>query len=77
MLLGLRFVYFNYILNQGAGNIQSLILAAVLLIIGIQVFMIGLVADLIGANRKILDETLYRLRRQELEQKEKPIPPNE
>lgn len=77
VFLGLRFVYFNYILGQGTGHIQSLILAAVLSIIGFQVFMIGLVADLIGANRKILDETLYRLRKQEFEQKEKQSPPNE
>jgi glycosyltransferase involved in cell wall biosynthesis len=61
-----RFLYF-YIIGGGiAGHIQSLILAAVLLIVGFQVFLIGLVADLIGFNRKILEEVLYRLRRLEL-----------
>jgi glycosyltransferase involved in cell wall biosynthesis len=61
-----RFLYF-YIAGGGiAGHIQSLILAAVLLIVGFQVFLIGLVADLIGFNRKILEEVLYRLRRVEL-----------
>lgn len=59
--IGLRFVYF-YFTDGGAGHIQSLILAAVLLIIGFQVFLIGLLADLIGANRKILEKILYRLR---------------
>jgi len=66
--LGLRFVYFNYIVNEGAGHIQSLILAAVLLIVGFQVFTIGLVADLVSANRKILEETIYHVRKQEYKQ---------
>ena len=63
-LIGLRFVYF-YAVGQGMGHIQSLILAAVLLIVGFQVMLIGLVADLIGFNRKIIEEVLYRLRRAE------------
>ncbi len=63
---GLRFLY--YFLTeqgQGVGHVQSLILAAVLLITGFQVLLIGLVADLIGFNRKILEELLYRVRRLE------------
>jgi glycosyltransferase involved in cell wall biosynthesis len=63
--LGLRFLYFRYT-NQGGGNIQSVILSAVFLIVGFQVFLIGLVADLIGFNRKIQEEVLYRLRRLEM-----------
>ena len=66
VLLGLRFLYY-FVVNQGAaGHVQSLILAAVLLIVGFQVCLIGLTADLIGFNRKILEETLYRIRRLEL-----------
>jgi hypothetical protein len=38
----------------------------VLLIIGFQVLLIGLVADLIGFNRKILEEILYRIRKLEI-----------
>jgi glycosyltransferase involved in cell wall biosynthesis len=60
-----RFLYF-YFTEGGMGHVQSLILAAVLLIVGFQIFLIGLVADLIGFNRKILEEALYRLRRIEL-----------
>ena len=68
VLLGLRFLYF-FVVNQGAaGHIQSLILAAILLIVGFQVCLIGVIADLIGFNRKILEETLYRMRRIELDQ---------
>jgi len=66
LLLGLRFLYF-YGNGLGSGHVQSLILMAVLLIVGFQTFMIGLLADLVGFNRKILEETLYRLRRLELE----------
>ncbi len=64
--LGVRFLYF-YFMGQGSGHVQSVILAAILLIIGFQIFLIGLIADLIGFNRKILEEILYRLRRIEIE----------
>lgn len=62
-----RFIYF-YAIGQGAGHVQSLILSAVLLIVGFQIFLIGLVADLIGFNRKVLEEILYRQRRQEFDE---------
>lgn len=63
--IGVRFLL-AYLGGTGAGHIQSLILSAVLLIAGFQTLLIGLVADLIGANRKILEEMLYRLRRIDL-----------
>jgi hypothetical protein len=69
LVLGLRFLYF-YIIGQGVGHVQSVILSAVLLIIGFQVLLIGLVADLISFNRKILEEVLYRLRRIEIGERE-------
>ena len=67
-LLGFRFLYLFVVRASATGNIQSLILAAVLLIVGFQVCLIGLVADLIGFNRKIMEEILYRMRRLEIEQ---------
>ncbi len=69
LILGIRFLYFFFI-GQGAGHVQSVILTAVLLIVGFQVLLIGLVADLIGFNRKILEEMLFRLRRIELEEQD-------
>jgi hypothetical protein len=42
------------------------ILSAILEIVGFQVMLIGLLADLIGFNRLILEEILYRVRRLEL-----------
>ncbi len=61
LILGLRFLYF-YAINRSAGHIQSLILAAILAIVGFQVGLIGLVADAVSMNRKMLEETLYRAR---------------
>jgi hypothetical protein len=66
LFLGIRFLYLNYIVQQGEGLIQSVILSASLLIVGFQVLLIGLLADLIAFNRKILEELLYRIRRIEL-----------
>lgn len=57
--IGVRFLFFYAIGNAG-GHIQSLLLAAVLLIIGFQIFLIGLVADLIASNRKLLENIILR-----------------
>jgi glycosyltransferase involved in cell wall biosynthesis len=62
--IGVRFLVF-YFRGTGTGMIQSLILAAVFLIVGFITFLIGLIADLVSFNRKILEEVLYRLRRQD------------
>ena len=69
LALGIRYLYFVSI-GEGAGHVQSVIVAAMLLIVGFQVALIGLLADLIGFNRKILEEVLYRLRRIELSDRE-------
>ena len=66
LIPGLRFLYF-FFLGRAGGHIQSLILSAILLIVGFQILLIGLLADLISFNRRILEEVLYRLRRLELE----------
>lgn len=65
MVLGLRFLYY-FIFVGGAGHIQSLILAAVLLITGFQIFIMGLMADIIGSNRQLIENVLYRVRKIEL-----------
>jgi glycosyltransferase involved in cell wall biosynthesis len=66
LVLGIRFLYF-FATGSGAGHIQSLILTAILLIVGFQILLIGLVADLVGFNRKIMENILYRLRKEQLE----------
>lgn len=61
-----RFLYF-YFTDGGAGNVQSLLLGSVLLIMGFIAFVAGLVTDLIAANRQLLEMTLERVKRLELE----------
>ncbi|RLC63831.1 MAG: glycosyltransferase family 2 protein [Chloroflexi bacterium] len=71
--LGLRFLYlFLFVPGRGAGNVQSLILAAILTIVGFQACLIGLIADMVRLNRKMLEETLYRTRRRELAEQSSP-----
>ena len=65
LIVSFRFLYF-YLIGSGAGHIQSLILAAVLMILGFQIIVIGLVADLISANRRLIEDNLYRTRKLEL-----------
>jgi glycosyltransferase involved in cell wall biosynthesis len=70
MLIGIRFIYF-FITVGGAGHIQSLILAAVLLIVGFQIFMMGLLADIIRSNRLLIEDVLFRVRKAELSESKK------
>ena len=71
MVLGGRFLI-EYLTGEGTQRVQSLILAAVLLIIGFQTILMGIVADLIGANRTLLEDTLIRVRELELRVGEPP-----
>ena len=61
----LRFLYF-YVVGQGSGHLQSLVLGGVFLLMGFLAYLIGLVADLISFNRQLLEMTLERVRRMEL-----------
>lgn len=65
LIPSLRFLYY-YLAGVGSGHIQSLIFAAIMFVVGFQVLMIGLVADVIGFNRKLIEEILLRVRRIEL-----------
>ena len=69
--IGVRFLYF-LANGTGGGHIQSLILACTLIIIGFLTFMIGLVADVIAANRKILQDVQYHVKRMEYD-REAPV----
>lgn len=66
---GIRFLWF-FFSGDKIGHVQSLILAAILIIVGFQILLIGLLADLIANNRKMLEETLYRVRKLELDRSE-------
>lgn len=67
LIPGVRFLYFLYI-GETVGHIQSLILSAILLLMGFQSLLVGLVSDLIGSNRKLLEEIVLRVRRLEMDQ---------
>lgn len=59
IILVIRFFYYSFI-GIGSGHVQSLLLASILLVIGFQIFLIGIVADLIANNRKLLETLLYK-----------------
>lgn len=61
-LIGIRFIIYNFA-GRGNGHTQSLMLACTLLIIGFMTFVIGMLADVISANRKILEDTQYHIRK--------------
>lgn len=73
-VISVRFLYF-YFTGSGAGHLQSLLLSAVLLIVGFQVLLIGLLADVISANRKLLEDLLYRARSLDLPTSRSPEAP--
>lgn len=58
-----------------ASNIQSAIVGATALILAFLIFLIGLLADRIGDNRRLMEEILYRQRKQELERLAGGYPP--
>ena len=56
LALGARFLYYFFFTERAGGHVQSLILAAVLLLAGIVTFFIALLADLVAINRRLLEE---------------------
>jgi glycosyltransferase involved in cell wall biosynthesis len=58
-LIGLRFLA-SYLAGHGNGHIQSLILAGVLLGMGFQTLLVAFVADLLAANRALLEDVRTR-----------------
>lgn len=65
--VSLRFLWYYLFVDGGRGHIQSLILSAVLMLIGFQVGLIGLVADLISGNRRLIEDCLYRVKKIEMD----------
>ena len=50
-------------MGEGGGHVQSLILTAILAMMGFQTITIGLLGDTIAANRKLLEDVQYRVRK--------------
>lgn len=62
VLLGVRYLYYIR-KGEGTGHVQSLILSSMLIIIGVLAGVVGLLADVISGNRKLIQEVQYELRR--------------
>ena len=65
VVLGIRFLVISLVTGSASGHIQSLILCAALLMIGVQIIITGVQADLISDNRKLLEDVQYRVRKME------------
>lgn len=66
VILGIRWI-FLFLEGTPRTHVPSLILTAILIIIGVQLWILGLVADLMAVNRKMLEDIQLRLRRSEIE----------
>ena len=64
VVLGLRFVL-RFVSDGGAGNVQSLILAAILVMLAGLAVAIGLIADLLSVNRRLLEDLQASQRRRD------------
>jgi glycosyltransferase involved in cell wall biosynthesis len=63
--LGIRFLYY-YADGQGNGHLHSLLLAVACTVVASQLGVLALAAHLIGYNRRLIEDSLWRLRRLEL-----------
>jgi glycosyltransferase involved in cell wall biosynthesis len=59
LLLGLRFLHY-YFTGDGEGHVQSVVLAGALLAMGFQTVLVAFLAELLSANRKLIEEVRYR-----------------
>jgi glycosyltransferase involved in cell wall biosynthesis len=62
-LIGIRFLILFFNGQSSQGHIQSLILASIFIGMGFQTMILAFIADLIGVNRKLLEEVQYILRK--------------
>jgi len=69
ILIGIRFLT-KFLAGDGSGNVQSLILASILIVTSVIVFVAGMLADLVAANRQLLEEVRMRLLRSEVSNRE-------
>ena len=68
-IIGCRYLFF-FFQGQTEGHIQSLILSAITLIVGFQIIMMGIAADLIAVNRQLLEDIQLRVKKKEVESKD-------
>lgn len=68
--LVVRFLVF-FIRGAGNGHIQSLVFSSTLMLLGFMTFIVGLQADVIANNRKLLEDIQYRVRRLDYREEER------
>lgn len=68
--LGIRFIIL-FFMGSGNGNIQSLILCSLMIMIGVLIIVLGMLADVIAANRKMLEDIQYHVRKVDYETERK------
>ena len=64
--LGARFLYY-FFAGEGTGKVQSLLLGVIMLVVGAQTILTGFLADVMGHNRDLVEELLFRVKRMELD----------
>jgi glycosyltransferase involved in cell wall biosynthesis len=74
LLVGVRFLVYMAT-GLGAGHVQSVIFAAMCLILGFLLFVLGFLADLMATNRRLLERIEWRVRRMEQEPPGYRLPP--
>ena len=74
IFLWLRFLYFYAIGIRGVGRFsQSVTIGTGLLLVGLLIFIFGVLADIISKQRQLTQESLYRLKKMELEASSSPL----
>ncbi len=64
LILLSRFL-FLYVMNLGSGHIQSLIISSILITTGFQITILGVLADLLSINRKLIEDIQIRIKKME------------
>lgn len=60
--LGFRYLYF-FLLGDGAGHIQSLILCGLLITGGFQTALLAIISDLLAINRKLIEDVQIKVQK--------------
>jgi len=70
-LLGRFFYFYLFVPERSSGHVQSVVVGGVLVVIAAQLFVFGVVGELLATNRSLLEQVLTRLRRLELDELER------
>ncbi len=58
----IRFLYDYFLIDSGRGKIQSLIIGSILMSVAFNCFALGIIGDLLGRNRKLIEDALKKLK---------------